>query len=852
MSLYFVHPWALLGLAGLALVWLWHRHSIALHDSWRRGLSLICRVSVFFLVVLALSDPRWIGASGDHHVVWLADVSQSVGAKGLERAREFIAQANEAEKIPSQSMVVFAARAEAVPDTQPLAKFEPKTLGEDATDLANALQFADASFPLGHTRTAVVFTDGDETQGSAADRIAALRARGVRVHTIPVMPLDKPEVLVRSVRAPRQVAEDEPFRLQAEIVSNRAVTADIDLFRNGARVGTKSVKLEAGVNRFDTTQTVSGDNVNDFAVAVRAPEDTLADNNQLSTIVKGSGKSKALMISDKPEHSRFLALALRQEGVVLDVRPPAGAPLDLADIQNYDLVMIDNVPATDLSARQMDLLATFVRDFGGGLLMLGGDKSFGLGGYYQTSVEEILPVRCDFERERETPSLALVLVIDKSGSMNGEKIEMAKDAAKAAVDILSPQDFVGVVGFDGEAFWISELGAASDKYSAQQKISTMMPGGGTNIAPGLEVAYAALSASPAKLKHVILLTDGVSTPGPFYELTTQMAQDRITVSTVAVGADADQRLLEQIAVWGNGRYYYTDSPQTIPQIFTRETMTASKSALQELPFQPKIAKPGEFLAGLDFSQAPYLLGYVMTKPKPLTELWLMTERGEPLLATWRYGLGQTGAFTSDARARWAVEWLKWDGFGRFWAQIVRRLKRAGSLKTFPVLIEREAGGFRISVDAIDEKGQFRSELAGDVVVAGPDGFQKRVPLSLSAPGRLEAWFPADKRGSYHAQVLLSRNGQPVERQYVSATLGYPDEFLLRPVNTELLEKLSAGTGGSLNPSPGQILTGAPRSAPLEREMWPYLLALALLIFMADVASRRWPETLAFANAQRPR
>src|SRR6185295_19675717 len=180
-----------------------------------------------------------------------------------------------------------------------------------------------------------------------------------------------------------------------------------------------------------------------------------------------------------------------------------------------------------------------------------------------------------------------------------------------------------------EAFWVSEISMATDKGGVQQRIGTIEAGGGTNIAPGLELGFAKLRDTPAKLKHVVLLSDGVSTPGPFFELTSQMAQERITVSAVAVGGDADTKLLEQIAGWGNGRYYFTDNPQSIPQIFARETMTASKSAIQESPFLPKIIKPGDFLAGVNFDSAPFLLGYVMTKPKSTAELWLATERNEP-------------------------------------------------------------------------------------------------------------------------------------------------------------------------------------------------------------------------------
>ncbi len=235
-------------------------------------------------------------------------------------------------------------------------------------------------------------------------------------------------------------------------------------------------------------------------------------------------------------------------------------PDNLSDLQNYELLILSNVPATALSMRQMDVARTYVQDLGGGLVMLGGDQSFGLGGYYKTTIEEILPVRSDFEKEKEKPSLAMILVIDKSGSMGGEKIEMAKEAAKSAVELLGPNDKVGVVAFEGETFWVSELHPCSDKGFILDRVSTIDAGGGTVMYPAMEEAYQVLRGVAAKLKHVIILTDGISAPGDFEGITTSMAQDMITVTTVGVGTDADKNLLEEISRLGKGRYYEVEDP----------------------------------------------------------------------------------------------------------------------------------------------------------------------------------------------------------------------------------------------------------------------------------------------------
>jgi len=841
------YPWMFLALAALGLIWWRARESVALFTPQRRRLSFILRCVIVALVVLALTDLRWLQPSNRQHVLWLIDVSRSVGKEGIAAAAKFMAEANKNGEISSQSIGAFAGQAEIFPNDDALKKLNPSTLDDTHTDIAQALGFADATFPLGYNKTIVLFTDGVDNEGDLAKQIENLRFRGVRVHTIVVAPQDNPEVLVRSVTAPRTVAENEPFRVTTEIVSNRDQAAQFDLFRNAVKAGTQQVQLKKGVNTFETTQSVSDTRLVEFTAQVKASQDTLADNNQASTVVQSKGKSRMLLLSDRPELSHYLVEALQQEEVVLDVRPASGAPNDFADLQSYDLVIIDNVPATDLSPAQMKLLASYVRDFGGGFIMLGGDQAFGLGGYFRTPIEDILPVRCDFQKEKENPSLGMILVIDRSGSMTGPKMEMSKEAAKEAVELLSPQDYVGVVAFDSEAFWVVPMQSAADKASVEDKIATIQAGGGTNISPGLEMAYEALSSSPAKIKHVVLMTDGVSVPGPFYELTTKMSGDQITVSTVGVGSDADQNLLQQMAEWGNGRFYFTDNPQNIPQIFARETMTASKSSLQETPFQAKVVRPADFLAGVPLDTAPYLLGQVLVKTKPTAELWLMSDRGDPLLATWRYGLGQTAAFTSDARNRWAVEWLRWEGFGKFWVQLTRKLRRPAALKNYPATISRENNGFRLKIDAVNESGDFISDLQGTALIVAPDGTKKEVPLNLSAPGQLEAFWPATQQGSYHAQILLKRNGELVEQQYVSGTIGYPDEYSLRPPDEAKLRKLAEGTGGRFNPAPGDILKGDDRQAEVERELWPWLLLLAALVLVGDVAARRWPEKEALTN-----
>ncbi|MBN8709286.1 MAG: hypothetical protein BGO12_18895 [Verrucomicrobia bacterium 61-8] len=837
MSLEILRPGWFSFLLLLPLVWWVHARSIAPLRGRRRLATVLIRSVLVVLLVSALVEPRWVRSSDREEVMLLVDESRSVDGKAVEAAEKFAREANFAGA--DVVWMGFAGGGRIFRGIEELKKADPTDMRPAETRLDTALSLAAANFRPGRVKTVVLFSDGVATGGD--DRLGGiLKEQAVRVHAVPVAPPDRPEVLVREVAAPASVRANEPLQITATVQTNRPGPADIDLFRNGVRIATRKVELKNGPNDVRFEDRAGNEKLLHYEVGVRSAQDTIAENNQMGAAVVSEGAARVLLVTDRPESARYLEWALRQEGIELSVRPGQGMPTQMSDIQNYDTIIIDNVPASDLSREQMSLLHSYVRDFGGGLLMLGGDQAYGLGGYYRTPVEDVLPVSCDFQREEEAPSLALALVIDRSGSMSGDKIEMAKAAAKASAELLGPKDYVSVIAFDSECYPVVPLQSAGNS-SVATEIASIQSAGGTNMAPAMEEALRQLSGSSAKLKHVILLTDGVSQEGPFYELTSQMVQGGITVSTVAVGEGSDTELLSQIAQWGGGRYYETNDPSTVPQIFTKETMTASKSAIQEFPFLAKPVRAVDFLEGVPWDQTPFLLGYVRTKPKPTSETWLVTERGDPLLTTWRYGLGTTAAFTSDARNRWAVEWLRWNGFGKFWAQLLRRLSRPESLGLSEVAVKEKDGMVGVVIDALDPVEGFPAGLTGSIRLAGPDGKAQEIQLEKTLPGRWVAEFAAPQKGIYSAQVLLTREGQPADSRFFTFSRGFSKEFLFDPPDRDFLSCLAGETGGVVDPDPKTVFTKKDRKASLEEELWPLLALLALAGFVLDVAARRWPE-----------
>src|SRR6185369_8505301 len=348
-----------------------------------------------------------------------------------------------------------------------------------------------------------------------------------------------------------------------------------------------------------------------------------------SSSIAVKGKPRVLYVEGEPSAANYLSNALRRENIDVEVRSSYGIPRSPKDLQRFDLVLMSDVPAAFVSVDQMAAIEGYVRDLGGGFIMAGGENSFGSGGWTGSRLEKLLPVRFDVEKKRDPPALGLVLCIDRSGSMTGEKIELAKDAAKATAELLGPEDLIGVTAFDSAATPIVRLQRAANRLRIAGDIARLQAGGGTNILPALREAYEELDPAPAKIKHVILLTDGQASYDGIQDLVDEMQQHKITVSAVGVGTGADKTLLTMIAERGGGRFYYTQDAQNIPKIFTKETTEVARNSLVEESVAVQVQKHVELLDGVGINEAPPLRGYVSTKPKPLTDVILVSGLGEP-------------------------------------------------------------------------------------------------------------------------------------------------------------------------------------------------------------------------------
>ncbi len=831
MTIYFTHPNFLWGAAALGVaLWLGWRRSALDFSTARMTALTVSRAAIGLAIVLALAGLTLGVASKRREAIFLIDASASIDEESAQKADKFVGDVTRLGAGVKTQKFYFASRV--ANDTNELTKAER---GE--TDLETALLTALATSDPTRTTQILLFSDGLQTTGDAT-KVAT--EKGVSVSTAPLSPSGNPETQISEIEAPRQIREGEPFRVAAVVRSSVETVGKIAFYQNGGLISNREVALRVGENRFECEMASQGKTKEiEISATLETEKDTFVDNNAASTVVVADGKPRILAVAAEPTNLRNFVAALKSQDVQTETRPIEGLPDGVAELDAFDAVVFSDVSATDLTLRQMEAIRSYVRDFGGGFLALGGDSSFALGGYAKTPLDDVLPLRSDFEKEKEKPSLAISLVIDRSGSMEGDKLELTKDAARGVVALLSPRDFISVIAFDDAPREVVPLQQVASPSVISETIGSIASSGATNIYAALNQAVEDLSRVNAKFKHIILLTDGKSAPGD-YDATIRKAVDgEISVSTVGIG-DCDRFLLEKLAADGAGRFYLCDNPQAVPQIFARETKLADRSALNEEPFlpTPEVAEL-KMLKGIDFEIAPPLLGAVVAKPKPTCEIALTTETGEPLLAHWRYGLGVAVAFTSDVDGRWSAEWFDWPEFSQFWAQILRFAIRSSETSS-RLTLDVAGDTARLTLDLRDRFGQFLNGAETKTVVVDASRKRAELPTPQRAPGVYEVAFPVEPGAKYAVQTTSVVDGEIVAAKSRVFTAPKNREGDLAPVDEKLLREIAEKSGGSYDPSPDEVVKSFATldDAKVSVSLRGFLLCFALLAFVADVYLRR--------------
>ena len=832
----------------------------------RRIASLGVRLVLVACLVLSLAGVRLVLPADRLSVVFLLDASASM----LDATRdELVGWARDAvREMPegdTAGVVVFGGNA--------LVDRLPSEVGElaepasrpvvGATDVGAAVRLAAAILPAGTQGRLVLLSDGNDTAGQTEEAIRAASARGIRLDV--VVPTDESpaEVVADALDAPPGARVGETIDLTARLRSTIGTGATVRLLADGETIATRELELEPGITTVPFSVTAEEAGFHVFRAVVEPTDDRFGQNNAADAYVLVTGEPHVLVATDDASRAADLVASLEDGSLDVSAVPSNGVPSSITTLAGYDAVVLDNVGAEALGAATMASLQVYVRDLGRGLVMLGGRESFGAGGYLDTPLEETLPVYMSVRDRERSPEVALVAVVDRSGSMADchctgdsrdaanpsgtrgfEKVDIAKEAILRAADALAPTDQLGVVTFNENAAWAVRTSPID--FGALEEGLGFDADGNTNIYAGLRAAYDDLVDNPASLRHIVLITDGWSQSGAYDELLGDMREAGITLSTIGTGGGSAQ-ILRQLAEESGGRYYDAADATTIPDIFLRETIRTAGEQVVEETFQPIPSAPSEVLDGLDAGRLPQLLGYNATTAKGSATVALLTAREDPLLAHWQYGLGRAAAWTSDARQQWATPWVGTPEFGTLTAQLVAWTLPPQDSEGIEVRFSPgEAGETNVEITSTDDEAGPRNFYRTVLRVVAPDLRPAQTVLEQVGPGRYSGTIRAEEQGAYLVRVAQTRDDVS-GTDAASRTLGLvspaASEFRRLGVDAEALRAFAdAGRGRAL--TLGDEATIADvwdhdiPAAAFPTPVWPWLLLLAMLLVPVDVGIRR--------------
>lgn len=835
-----------------ALVYVAWRSTIA-QPTWQRVAAAFVRGMLVAVLCLAWAGPSIRQPHRDRMAVFVADQSASTDGSRTQ-IDPFLNEAFEHRGRNAAALIRFAAAPGHL-------KFEPGVTDAQynaaGTNIEDALLLAQAAVGPEFAGNVVLLSDGLETAGNALSAAAVSRWP---VSVVSLGAFSHPEAAVTRVETPAHAAAHIDATIQVHIVSNRPQQCGVRLLQGQRELSSETIDLPAGESVYRATARFDGDRPASIVQAVIEPQqDALPENNSLASVIVHQPRRRILLVDANRETTGDFQTLLAEMKFDVSLIQPSQLPGSAADanqggtLDEFDLVILSDVSAARLSPKQLQALDDYVHG-GGGLMAIGGEKAFGVEAFQLTRLEKMLPLAAVQQDIPQQKSLAMVLVIDKSLSMREERrLDLAKDAAKKVADVLQAQDQVGVLAFGDQSQWVSPLAPLSDRQKLIERIDALTPLGLTNMYPALERAYLSLLQTDADSRHVIVLTDGVPTPGDFPQVAEKMAAAGITVSTVSLSKGADQTILKDISRIAGGNHYHADDPKDLPRILERETRTAV-SKVESPQFKPIVHRR---LPGLDVASAPPLLGYATTRAKAAAQILLLAGEGDPLLAWWRYGRGVAVAFTSDVNDETGRIWKSWNGRKPFWRRLVLHALPQKAEPPGNVHARYVGEQIVVSIDALDlaDSGDVRfvnndhCHITGQPLNRESGASETSIEFTLPqvAPGKYQGSWKPNRSQPYLLRARISDGQRVVFDDTFGIAPTYADEFRPQVANGRLLQDIAAITGGTVtggkereNVRPSEVFANDDRIQYRWSPVWPHLLVAVLLLFIIDVAIRRFP------------
>ncbi len=813
-----------------------------------RAFYAIVRSIVFTLVILALSGTVLKEYTNLTSTVAAVDISASTKGS-TDGVIAFFKEASEtATKDDMLGVVCFGENAvvEVLPSQEntkvPFSSFG-SFVSDSFTNISSGLKLAHSIIDEKTKKRIVLVSDGQENIDEAITQAKLLKEQGIVVNVLPVQNTIANEVQLTEIKIPKYIKKDTSYEIEIVGHSLKDTSASLLIYKNNTLIKNVVMDFRKGENKYvltDETNTTGGVIYRAEVVPTNSAEDTFTQNNVVHGYSYVEGAPNVLLIESNGSGVEIQKM-LSTSRVNVVIASPQTAPIEPELLNIYDCIILANVSIDQLPEQFPDALEAYVRVQGGGVIATGGDNSFALGNYNKTPLETLLPVDMELKDKKDLPNLGMVVVIDRSGSMGvGQfgvsKLELAKESVIRSVETLNDNDQFGVIAFDDGFIWASKFQLVDGNIGGiKDNIAKIQLGGGTTIYPALLQSYNTLVGADTKLKHVILLTDGQGEGANYDSLVNSMAQAGITLSTVAVGVDSDKKLMEHLAELGNGRYYFTDEFSDLPKIFTKETQLAGKNYINNESFYPTVSYSGTILSGI--SSLPMLHGYISTTEKQRADVYLYSENDEPILAAWQYGLGRSAAWTSDMDGVFSSDWISTEQGINVFKNTLSWVIRSQLMQDINISTKVLGNDSEINVSIPYAEGI--EGISGTII--SQDMQQFEIEFSATAPGEYRGILPENKQGAYIANLQIKKTGETETNVSTGVSIRYSDEYDIRNFDKGLnvLKSIASITGGELLDSPEQLFSPNLNKTFTENNISNLLLASALVLFMLDIAIRRF-------------
>ena len=807
-------------------------------------LGLLLSTLVFSLIILTFAGLATLKPGVNTTPLLMVDLSRSLTAEQRQWMRDTIIQTFHPKA--DTPTVVFAGHQQllAWKDAEPLLATPSADFQLDETNIESAFTPLLATM---RNRSVYFLSDGWETKAEARSLTPLLTEKGLKVYPFPPPPAAKtPNVALQRLSVPQTAEGGEAIvaSVALENANRTAVQGELIVRQDEKVIWQQNLTLPVGTSLFTHSLTLTGDGLIPLR-AIFTPqnqkEDSMLQDNQAAAWVTVTPREKILLVGARARDNRYLAQALDNRGFKIVSVDSASTPSSVPDPDSFSAVILNNIARDKLPSTLLSRLDPYVRQ-GGGLLMVGGEESLGLGGYKGSTLEKILPVSL-FPPQKPERSTAMVLVIDTSGSMRREnKLLYAKEGVRAVARNLKDTDMLGIIGFDREPFIVIPLESLNKiRGDIAYRINRLTASGGTFLLPALEEARRQLTQRSAARKQVVILTDGETggSGSDYLDLVTVMHREaKITVSAIALGEEANLRLLSRISDYGGGAFHHTIDPSNLPELFLDQMEEEKEEkTMVEKDLTPLPNPDSPLLEDVNLRDMPPVKGYVETQLKngARMDIALRTDgRRPPLMASWTYGRGKAVAFTSDANGRWSAPWINWEGFSQLWSRAVRWCLPKVARKEIHFSVELGHNEDGLVVDVFSY-GPSEEGKTASAKISGPGTSNKTLLLERLAPGHYQGMMPNPKSGDYRVEVTLPSKEQLGPLGYTVPPRRIGETPQPQP-NFPLLESLATATGGSVNPEVATLLQ--PTSPPEPQSLLPYLIPLAMALYFVELLVRK--------------